>query len=59
MPGTVNNAQIDTLANMKIDIVAHAIQVDGFEADPASNKTAEDVAWDAFDKQLEEASQNP
>lgn len=40
VPGTITNAQLETLANLKIDIVAEAIQADGFD-------TA-DAAWTAF-----------
>ena len=32
IPGTVTNAQIDTLAGLNIDIYAQAIQKDGFES---------------------------
>lgn len=43
VPGTVNNEQLAKLAGLKITVVAHAIQADGF-ADP-------NAAWDAFDNQ--------
>ena len=41
VPGAVTNAEIAHLAGMSIDVVAHAIQVDGFDTD--------DVAWAAFE----------
>lgn len=43
IPGELNNAEIANLANVKIDVVAHAIQSDSF-ADA-------DAAWAAFDVQ--------
>lgn len=43
VPGEITNDELATLANLKIDVVAHAIQADGFE-------TA-DEAWAAFDQQ--------
>ncbi len=40
IPGNVTNAQLNTLEDLKINIVAHAIQADGF--------TTADAAWAAF-----------
>lgn len=56
VPGWVNNAQIDTIENMKINIIAEAIQADGFAAD--GDKTAADVAWEAFDGQMNTSGEN-
>ena len=39
--------------DFKITVVGHAIQATGFEADAANNLTAEDVAWAAFDAQVD------
>lgn len=50
MPSTANNAQMAALDELQIDVKAHAIQADGFTA--TDDKTAEQVAWDAFDKQM-------
>lgn len=44
MPGVLTNEEIATLEGLKINVVAHAIQVDGF-ADA-------DAAWTAFDAQV-------
>jgi hypothetical protein len=47
IPGEeVNSDNIVHLDNVQIDVVAQAIQTAGFTADGA--KTAEDVAWEAF-----------
>lgn len=43
VPGTLNNDQILALNGVKINIVAHAIQADGF--------ANADAAWTAFDQQ--------
>ena len=43
VPGEVTNEGIAHLADMNITVVAHAIQVSGFET--------VDAAWDAFDNQ--------
>jgi len=40
LPGTVTGTQLATLDNLKIDVVAHAIQADGF--------ATADVAWLAY-----------
>lgn len=51
IPGEgLDNAKIATLEGLQIDVKAHAIQADGFTA--TDDKTAEQVAWDAFDKQM-------
>lgn len=46
VPGEWTNDDLAALGGIKIDIVAQAIQADGFTAN--GNKTAEDVAWEAF-----------
>jgi predicted ribosomally synthesized peptide with SipW-like signal peptide len=46
MPGTATNEQIAALEEMEINVVAHAIQADGFTA--TEGKTAEQNAWEAF-----------
>ena len=51
VPGDYDNAAIEALSGLKIDVIAHAIQSAGFTA--TENETAEDVAWAAFDKQTE------
>lgn len=43
IPGEVTNAELATLEELEINIIAHAIQADGFDDDV-------DAAWDAFDK---------
>lgn len=50
IPGFITGEQLKTIEDMKIVVVGHAIQAAGFEADGA--KTAEDVAWEAFDAQM-------
>lgn len=53
IPGQlVDNEHITYLANVKIVVTAQAIQADGFEADDTNNKTAEDVAWEAFNNEV-------
>lgn len=42
VPGEIKNNDLEKLADLKIDVEAHAIQADGF-----SN---EDEAWEAFEK---------
>ncbi len=50
IPGEeVTSDNIDLLDAVQIDVVAQAIQAAGFKAD--GDKTAADVAWEAFDKQ--------
>lgn len=44
VPTTLDNAEIAALANFKIDIIANAIQSDGF--------ANADAAWAAFDAQM-------
>lgn len=51
IPENWDNAELNTFGGFKIEIVAEAIQADGFEADAAKDMTAEDVAWAAFDEQ--------
>ena len=65
LPGSVTNEQLSTLVTwgkdesgkdvitdqFKINVTAHAIQADGFTA--KDGKTAEDVAWEAFDGQVD------
>lgn len=50
VPGEITNSDLEKLADLKIDVVAHAIQADGFQA--TEEKTAEQVAWEAFDQQV-------
>lgn len=49
VPGEITNDQLKELAGLEIDVVAHAIQADGFEE--KDGKTADD-AWEAFDQQV-------
>lgn len=49
VPGEYTNDQIAVVGGMKIVVVAHAIQTSGFQA--SGEKTAADVAWEAFDEQ--------
>lgn len=46
VPGAWTNDDLAELGNIEIGIVAQAIQADGFTAN--GNKTAADVAWEAF-----------
>ena len=46
--GISNNA-LNTLGEMKIIVVAHAIQADGFTANDDTGATAADEAWAAFE----------
>ena len=46
IPGEVTNEELATLEELEINVIAHAIQADGFVAE--GDKTAEDKAWDAF-----------
>ncbi len=48
IPGSVTNTQIDTITDMTITAVAHAIQTDGF--------TDAAAAWAAFEKQTSETN---
>ena len=50
VPTELNNTEIAALADFKINIIAHAIQSDGF-VDADGNPSA-DVAWAAFDAQM-------
>ncbi len=47
VPEKATNEQLNKLANLEINVVAHAIQADGFEA--TNGKTAMENAWAAFD----------
>lgn len=49
IPETWNNAEMEIFGNFTIDIEAQAIQASGFVA--TADKTAEDLAWEAFEKQ--------
>lgn len=51
MPWSITEKQIATLEGLTINIEAHAIQAKGFTADEENGKSAEDVAWEAFDYQ--------
>ena len=53
VPGKITKEQLATIADLKIEVEAHAIQADGFQA--TEEKTAEQVAWEAFDAQVEDA----
>ena len=44
LPGVLNNTQVAALDDLSIDVVAHAIQADGFASD--------DLAWEAYDAQV-------
>lgn len=46
VPDDIDNDHLAKLDQVKINIVAQAIQADGFEA--TADKTAADVAWEAF-----------
>ncbi len=46
MDSNVSNTDLAKLEEMEIQVVAHAIQADGFVA--AEGKTAEEVAWENF-----------
>ncbi|MBO5366039.1 MAG: hypothetical protein J6A39_05355, partial [Peptococcaceae bacterium] len=50
VPGYFGSQQIQDLDGMTITVIGQAIQADSFVADGA--KSAEDVAWDAFDTQV-------
>ena len=50
VPGKITKEQLATIADLKIDVEAHAIQADGFQS--KDGKTAEQVAWEAFDQQV-------
>ena len=50
VPGYFGSEQIKDLDGMTITVIGQAIQADSFVADGA--KSAEDVAWDAFDDQV-------
>lgn len=47
VPAELGNAELAKLAGMKINVVAEAIQAEGFTA--SDGKTAEMKAWEAFD----------
>lgn len=49
IPDTWDNNDMKAVGNFKIEVVAQAIQASGFVA--ADGKTAEQVAWTAFDTQ--------
>lgn len=56
VPGYFGNQQIQDLDGMTITVIGQAIQSDSFEAETDDGgtvtKSAEDVAWDAFDTQV-------
>ena len=54
VPGEITNEELEALYDddFKMVVEGHAIQKAGFEADTENNKTAEDVAWEAFDQQV-------
>lgn len=47
LPGTITGKQLETIKNLKIVVIAHAMQANGFEDD-------EEAAWDAFERSIEE-----
>lgn len=47
LPGTVTGEQLETIKDLKISIIAHAMQANGFEDD-------EEAAWEAFNRSVEE-----
>ena len=51
VPGVLTKEDLQTLENLVIEVEGHAIQAATFEADAATDKTAADVAWAAFDAQ--------
>jgi len=59
VPGEVTGEEIQKLheGNFKLEIFGHAIQASGFaertDEQTGEVKTAEDAAWEAFDKQIE------
>ncbi len=51
VPGSVTSDQIQTLQDLQITVVGHAVQATGF-GDPANDpEAAVDEAWSAFDQQ--------
>lgn len=54
VPGVLTKEELKTLVKLTIEVEGHAIQAAAFEADTVNNKTAEQVAWDAFDAQYAE-----
>ena len=50
VPGTWTNDTVSAQTPATITVEAHAIQADGFAADAENEKTAADVAWEAFDE---------
>ena len=57
LPTTLTGEQVTEIGNLTITVEGHAVQTAGFVADTVNNKTAEDVAWEAFAAQL--AATNP
>ena len=57
LPTTLTGEQVTEIGNLTITVEGHAGQTAGFVADTVNNKTAEDVAWEAFAAQL--AATNP
>ena len=53
VPGFVNNEELAALQECQVIVTADAIQAIGFEADAEKGLTAEEVAWAAFDAQVE------
>lgn len=48
LPDDMTNKEIAALAQVEINVVADAIQSDGFDASEDGTKTAMQVAWEAF-----------
>lgn len=57
LPGEVTGEELAKIADLTIKVEGHAIQVATFKADAEHNKTAEDVAWEAFDRQYAQNAQ--
>lgn len=58
VPGTFDGEDLKKLAELKITVTGHAIQKPGFADEMSEDgttvvKTAEDLAWEAFDAQME------
>lgn len=53
VPGFFTGEDLKQLNDFKITVNAHAIQATGFEDDAVTGASAEDVAWAAFDAQVD------
>ena len=52
IPASFDGDDLEAISTLEITVVGHAIQVVGFEADEENGLSAEDVAWAAFDAQM-------